>query len=95
MHSSNRLSIIVVFINNFINPQSKKMKKTITVLAVLALATFTMTSCKKDYVCKCTEPTGITNANFQIENVSKDDANSACDTYSATYALVGGSCALD
>jgi predicted small secreted protein len=71
------------------------MKKSMTALAVFALAAFTLSSCKKDYTCRCTEPTGITNQDFQLENVSKDDAETACNTYNGAYVLVGGSCSLD
>lgn len=71
------------------------MKKLFFVLTVAVLASFTLTSCKKDYVCTCTEPITNTTVPISIENSSKDDAETICNTNNATYALIGGSCKLD
>jgi len=67
------------------------MKKLLLMAAVAGL--FTVTSCKKDYTCNCT--VGSTTTPTTIENVSKADAEAACDALDAINQIVGGSCALD
>ena len=50
------------------------MKK-LTILGVIVL--FGLSSCKKDWTCKCEDDNG--NVNWQeISNASKDDAESLC-----------------
>jgi len=61
-------------------------------MAVLAiLATFT--SCKKDHTCTCTI-IGIETSTV-LEDLSKSDAEEACEQADASAQLVGGSCKLD
>ncbi|MBL7765846.1 MAG: hypothetical protein JNJ58_07130 [Chitinophagaceae bacterium] len=67
------------------------MKK-LFILAVVAGA-FTMTSCKKDWTCECTNSTG-TKTSIEITNVKKVDAKTACTAWNTTYAASGGSCSL-
>jgi len=51
------------------------MKRLIIFAAVLL---FGLTSCKKDYTCKCEDSDG--NVSVQtLQNVSKDDAEEICD----------------
>lgn len=71
------------------------MKKLFVISAVVMLLGLTLTSCKKDYTCTCTEPTGATNQVVAINDASKGDAENACDDLSGAYALIGGSCSLD
>lgn len=63
------------------------MKK---LLLVAAVAAFTMTSCKKDYTCTCTEDGK--SYNFEMKDVKKKDAKDACNTLGAMYIADGGSC---
>ncbi|MCY7408970.1 MAG: hypothetical protein LH473_01730 [Chitinophagales bacterium] len=70
------------------------MKKLVLILAVAVVATTSLTSCKKDYNCTCTDPFAGTTI-IPINNAKKDDANTICDTQNAFYALLGGSCSLD
>ncbi len=58
------------------------MKKLFT-LSIVAMFVFVFSSCKKDYTCTCTFPNGDTTVT-QIDNVSKDDAQSACNALIAT-----------
>ena len=66
------------------------MKKllVIAVIAIVGLA-----SCKKDYNCSCTILGQTTVSEFK--DVSKDDAQQACDEADAAAQLLGGSCTLD
>lgn len=61
--------------------------------ALAALFIVGMASCKKDYTCTCTV-SGVS-VSSTIENVSKADAEEACDDSNAAAALLGGSCSLD
>ena len=69
------------------------MKK-IALLGFMALG-LAFTSCKKDYTCSCTVSTG--NVAVVLENVSKGDAETACDASQTTYQIVdpNASCTLD
>jgi hypothetical protein len=71
------------------------MKRPLMISALVLLLGATLTSCKKDYTCTCTEPTGTTNQVVQINNSTKGDAETDCDDLNAAYALIGGSCKLD
>lgn len=67
------------------------MKKSL-LLAVMFVGVASMTSCKKDRDCECTVlgETSVTT----LTDVSKSDAEEACDAASATAAILGGSCEL-
>ncbi len=51
------------------------MKKTIV---FIALGLLTLSSCVKDYTCKCTEPTGNGNKHYDFQARSKSDAEDIC-----------------
>jgi hypothetical protein len=64
------------------------MKKVLLSVAVIAaLASFS--SCKKDYTCTCNF-SGQT-FTYELKDLSKSDAETACDVYS----IGGYSCSLD
>lgn len=67
------------------------MKKFLLFTAVCAIVA--LSSCKKDYNCTC-DILG-TETITPINNVSKNDAQDACDALNISAALVGGSCTLD
>ena len=71
------------------------MKK---VLFISALAiTVGLASCKKDWNCTCSYPVsvGLDPEIIPIQDATKADAETACDTYNALAILSGGSCTLD
>lgn len=69
------------------------MKKNTVLVAALAL--LSLTSCKKDYTCTCTDPADPTsNQAFPFKDAKKKDAQSACDQWNSLYAIDGGSCSL-
>lgn len=68
------------------------MKKFIAFFAMVAFAA-SVTSCKKDYTCECTDDDGET-FKYEYKKVSKKDAEEACDASSSIWALGGGSCSL-
>lgn len=71
------------------------MKK-LSILAVAALFTFGLTSCKKDWNCTCTDSTtGTTPDVYPINDAKKKDAEKACDVWGALYTPFGGSCSLE
>ncbi|HNZ43961.1 MAG TPA: hypothetical protein PLB59_11215 [Bacteroidales bacterium] len=51
------------------------MKKTALILAGLLVVAISLSSCKKDWTCKCG------NLNYTIENATKADAKAACDVF--------------
>jgi hypothetical protein len=55
------------------------MKKLSLIFAGLFMVAMTLTSCKKDWTCKCT--VGGMSANYTIENATKADAKTACNVY--------------
>lgn len=71
------------------------MKKTLFI-AAFAVA-IGLTSCKKDYNCTCSYPASslIPSSTILIPNVTKKDAEKACDTYNAVALLDGGSCTIN
>lgn len=56
------------------------MKK--LVFAAAALGLISLTSCKKEYTCKCTTTVGSTSTSVQAKTakLSKKDAKAACET---------------
>lgn len=68
------------------------MKK-ITLVAVVLLVCASMTSCKKDWTCTCSDPTGDSET-IAIKDKKKKDAQSACNTLDVLWATGGGSCVL-
>lgn len=64
------------------------MKKQFMIIG-LALLTLGAVSCKKDYVCDChidyNDGTHHEDNEYPYENVSKDDAEEACDTQQGAY----------
>jgi len=68
------------------------MKKSVLFVAVAALA-LSFSSCKKDYTCDCTVNGNTTST--PLENVSKSDAEDACDALNTLNSIGGGSCTLN
>ena len=73
------------------------MKKVLFSLAVVAL--FAATSCKKDYTCECTTTStvdGVDDFTSEVEllNVSKSDAEDACDAADISTGVTTTSCDL-
>ncbi len=68
------------------------MKK-VFILAIIAGA-FSFTSCKKDYTCECKTSSSSAVVPTTIPKAKKADAEKACETLNATYAIGGGSCTL-
>lgn len=66
------------------------MKK--LVLAVAALGLVSLTSCKKEYTCKCTFMGTSTEA--KSGKVKKADAKTWCDNANTSAKIAGGSCEL-
>lgn len=69
------------------------MKKIAPIVA-LALLAASFTSCKKDYVCKCSIPSG-TSQDIPMNDAKKKDAQAACDAANTTWAIGGGKCTLE
>lgn len=55
------------------------MKKLL--LFVVAAVTIGSTSCKKDWVCECTDSTTGSTTEFQIPNSRRPEASVSCDFY--------------
>lgn len=66
------------------------MKKLASITLVAILAAFTLTSCKKDWDCTCTDAGGNVTV-VPINDAKEDDAKAACDI----LALGGGTCVLN
>ncbi len=64
--------------------------KNLLMVAVVVLATVSMSSCKKDYTCTC--EFGGVESSVTYEKVKKADAQESCD---ALDAVSGYSCTLD
>lgn len=75
-----------------INLKNKNQMKKLFAFSVVTMFVFIFSSCKKDYTCTCTYTNGSTNST-QLENLTKDDANAACNTLSLLAAPLG-SCTL-
>lgn len=61
--------------------------------ALAALFIVGMTSCKKDWDCTCTIA-GVTTTTT-LSDLSKSEAEDACEASNVGAALLGGSCSLD
>lgn len=68
------------------------MKKIAPIVAIALLAA-SFTSCKKDYTCKCSIPSGAAQ-DIPMNKAKKKDAKSACDAANTTWSSAGGSCTL-
>ncbi|MES2680327.1 MAG: hypothetical protein V4635_10600 [Bacteroidota bacterium] len=64
------------------------MKK---LLLVAALASFAMTSCKKEYNCVCTttSPAGTTEGTTNLGKMTKKNAEAKCNEADASYTYAG------
>ncbi|MFK7900785.1 MAG: hypothetical protein AB8B61_08505 [Cyclobacteriaceae bacterium] len=69
------------------------MKKLLAISAVVLLVA-SMSSCKKDRDCTCTDSSGAKDV-VVIEDAKKSDAKDACEALSAIAAIGGGKCELD
>lgn len=54
------------------------MKKATFILGGLFLISIALTSCKKDYVCECTDPTDNSKVEITYSNTLKKTAEDAC-----------------
>ena len=54
------------------------MKRTGIILGGVLLISIALTSCKKDYVCECTDPTDNTKVEITYSNTTKKLADDAC-----------------
>lgn len=66
------------------------MKKLITLFAAVGFIALSLTSCKKDFTCVCTDSNGE-KTTFDIPNSRRPEAKLSCET----YALGFGDCSLD
>lgn len=59
------------------------MKTTSILAAILLSGALTVTSCKHDYICKCTTTIGTveTSVNHDLENQYHHDAEQACQRF--------------
>lgn len=64
------------------------MKK---VIFMLAVATLSMTSCKKDYTCECTSdsPVGTSTSSDRTGKMSLSDARAKCNDGDKTTEVLG------
>lgn len=59
-------------------------------LLVATLVVVAMTSCKRSYICECTQ-----GGTLELANYSKKDALSECDEFAEWAANQGGPCVLN
>lgn len=74
------------------------MKKIVSVAAVAFLGAIILPSCKKDYTCTCSyTANGVSSSvSVELKDVSKKDAERACEDNTALYsAYTGVTCTLD
>ena len=67
------------------------MKKALLAAAVIG---FVMTSCKKDYSCKCVDEDGDEVITYTAEMKKKDTEN-WCNTWNSGMTASGGKCTLN
>ena len=67
------------------------MKKVLLFAVVLGAISFT--SCKKDHTCVCT--IAGESDSTELKDLTKSDAEDACDALGIFYTLGGGTCELD
>ena len=56
------------------------MKK-LLLLSLVAVTVFSFSSCKRDWICKCTDSSTGTTDEYQIANLRRPEASLACDVY--------------
>ncbi len=66
------------------------MKK-LLLLSVVAVTAFSFSSCKKDWLCKCTDNTTGATDEWQLGNMRRPEASLACDA----YEVYGEDCSLE
>jgi hypothetical protein len=73
------------------------MKKVALFLGVAFLATAGLTSCKKDRTCVCsyTDDGVKMEEKFEYKDITKKDAQAACDVWDTQIKIIGGSCELE
>jgi hypothetical protein len=72
------------------------MKKTIILVAI---AIFSLASCKKDYTCECTTSYGIAGvadvkSEVAYKDVKKKDAKASCNALSTTVGTASTKCEM-
>jgi heme-binding NEAT domain protein len=71
------------------------MKKVLCFAALVA-ATLSVTSCKKDWLCTCSNTnTGVGAGTYQVKNASQKEAQDACSNYDNYWKIYGTSCSLN
>lgn len=72
------------------------MKKYLLPTVLVFGLLFSISSCKKDYICRCTVSAGGsgTTATFPISNATQKEAEEACNGYAALPGAYSG-CSLD
>lgn len=65
------------------------MKK-LLFFSLVAVTMFSFSSCKKDWICKCSDGTGYT-SEWELGNMRRPEASLSCDTYEA----FGEDCSLE
>ena len=58
-----------------------------TITIEIRLPVVALASCKKDYVCECTDVPGFGTVSADFKDAKKKDAQDACDALQATYSL--------
>ncbi len=57
------------------------MKNLLLLLAAFLLIGISTTSCKKDWTCECSTPTGSDSVSFELLELRKNDAKTKCNEY--------------
>ena len=76
--------LLFLYLCAYINKQ-KTMKKALLFVAVISA--FSVTSCKKDRTCTCTDSTGGSSVRIYTKS-KKSQAEAACLSYTETYNSV-------
>ena len=66
------------------------MKKALKITAVLAFTGLALASCRKDYTCTCSEPTGTFSSTSTYLKQKQADAEATCDSEEASYQAAYG-----
>ncbi|TSA49476.1 MAG: hypothetical protein D4R43_03835 [Sphingobacteriales bacterium] len=74
------------------------MKKSLTLLASVALIAVLFSSCKKDWTCTCVltnSGTQLSSTPTTISNASKADAKTTCDGFNSTVGTLVQTCTIN
>jgi len=70
------------------------MKKAI-LFSLTVLTAFSLTSCKKDWTCRCNTVPVTTETKFNLKDMTKKDAKETCKDKDNYWLTLNGHCALD